>query len=1132
MRAPTAGAPVIDRPGLERAVAEALRVTPAAEDESWALVREIAGFESALSAQLSELPARVVGAAAVHLGGEVGPAHPSLGVVVVQPKAAGILGTTADGDHTRFIVPRTEQRGPVTFVPVEAGVHVAPTRFAAWYEMTPNGLVGDAGAEPGAAWHRPALSRSALFDREHVRFSIATADVDQLGRQLRRATQALRQMGVGWLRLEVGSAPAGGGSTAGSVDVTAIVDPLAAFSPAGPGVLRAAWAPLDGLPWRPALLPVPGTRPVLRLADATTLELLGVAPGAPASSVVQPESAPAARGLASALWSTLERLVMGLPNVPPPATRILPEDATGWMEALDRAGRWPPGPEGSTLLVVESPSPLRALRIGLAFPGLRGGAGEALPPVEVWADDARRGIPRPASVRQAWALRLPGDAGGTQTVAGWDAEVELPATRFVILVHGEAPLVALLNALLVVNAPRVTDGRRIHKSGLDAETVALRGGDLVSRRTLGALVARDPAGLAVLQRFPVARFEVDEGAAQATVLVDATGAPLDEAAATVSLPGLASGAGRKLAPGAGVALSWYRRTDGDAGLVPPGAISLVEQDPRERTLVAFVRQPFATVGGRARDTSAGVSMRVLRPLAAAPVLPGEIALTVLAELGSLADDWICRVRPRGERVAGRTWTWADLTGREADRTDVAGADGGETVTIPGFRRLEVALGPRDRVLTRDELATLRLRLHAWFRNYRSRYPTLRTLQLLPLVPLVLHPRRPLAEPLALPAERLDTLAPSDRLVGPDGAEAGPRGSGRLWDAQIVRVAPPAAQGDWTREDLVDWLSVEIAGQEPGWSVDFWRLPDHGSAPAVSWWSAREARDGGEGVVHSPWADPAPVQKAKSAAGNVVSLGRADGTAQPEDVERLRPVVEGWWARVGRRCGRSLGGLTVLGRHPLRRVRHDPGQPPSLLDPWGGEREPATVPFFDAWIIGDAPPGPELPMALVSVERELEAVLRAAGWSWPVRVWPPRALVHPSVRFWEELRPPHRRLERDPTTAWVVVGPPRGAVTPREVEVVQQLVKRAVESGIGARLRVRAVSIALRRPLLAVVWGSWGGEPLPASRLGESYGTLREDTLQEDTLEEIGNPRAAPCKLPRGVVLVDAAVTVLRRGRTT
>ena len=80
-----------------------------------------------LSEQLDEYPMSVVQQFVHMLGGQLRPAHPAIGVVVVSPSSAGVMKVPEDRPSPwRFFTAQTEDRDMIEFVPIEAEVDIRP----------------------------------------------------------------------------------------------------------------------------------------------------------------------------------------------------------------------------------------------------------------------------------------------------------------------------------------------------------------------------------------------------------------------------------------------------------------------------------------------------------------------------------------------------------------------------------------------------------------------------------------------------------------------------------------------------------------------------------------------------------------------------------------------------------------------------------------------------------------------------------------------------------------------------------------------------------------------------------------------------------------------------------------------
>jgi hypothetical protein len=191
---------------------------------------------------------------------------------------------------------------------------------------------------------------------------------------------------------------------------------------------------------------------------------------------------------------------------------------------------------------------------------------------------------------------------------------------------------------------------------------------------------------------------------------------------TVNAPD-ARGALRALRPGQTVKLEWYRRTDGAAGDVEPGAISMVEQNGGEDPHIVAVNNPLGTFFGASRETPEAAVDRLFAPQGGTPVLPADHERLVRQALGTRGRGWFVRCWTYSERSLISTALWPvqepgtepeEETARLLD--DLAGA---------GPDTLLVALGPVDGPMSAEDLDWARRVVKQQVRRLGERIPVLR-----------------------------------------------------------------------------------------------------------------------------------------------------------------------------------------------------------------------------------------------------------------------------------------------------------------------------------------------------------------------------------------------------------------------
>lgn len=770
---------------------------------AWILLEQCAWMVEQLSEQLDAWPLAALQTFVSLMGGQRSPARPALGLVVVSPREAGPLLHPPDRPAPwRFLSAQTETRDLLEFSLAELSAPVRPASFAGWWTFDQDAL-WSAGAPVGREGleARPApRARVGVFDQERVVFRLSTTSPDDLVATLEKAAAVLDERRVGWLSVRAYKADAA------TVNLELRLDLARAFAGSAPGGLApggdllAEWGTLDDSTWTPPVriadlptLPssLRGRRPMPGPTDGSLL-LPNVPTATPVAGLLLADAMPLPANVVSALWRTLVNADLSLAPLRPVVRRELPsppaEGEPRWVAAALQGQGWAAiaRPGGREVLHVQLPPRTGEgpLRLGLAS------RGASLPNVEIFALDAEVGlIPAPLQVRPGWQLPLPDRAGGLQRVHALDVEVPAGATGLLVAVDGPINL-GLLNPVLIINAPPVSDGREVRIERAVPEAVSLLHEDIVSPAVMERLLEQPlPLYTAqVLRRLPLASFAV-EGQEP---MRDLAGAAVDASDGEVILGAPdARGALRNLRPGTTVTLSWYRRTDGKAAEVEPGAITYVEQPPRTRPALLSVSNPLGTWYAADRETEAACRDRLFAPTVGLPVLPGDWERVIRGALGEHASGWLVRVWGHAERTLMSHSLWPGPDDAEA----AALADALETAG-PGV--LLVALGPPDARLSSTDLDWARSIIHGLVAGFRGRVPALEAALVTRLWGLTWRedrraardadPRRPALPPL--PCFEASAL-PDGLLLDADRREARPHRS-RLWLNAVVIAAEDAA----------------------------------------------------------------------------------------------------------------------------------------------------------------------------------------------------------------------------------------------------------------------------------------------------------------------------------------------------
>lgn len=814
MRVPPPGLLKLDRKTLLRDVAERLagrlparRPDPA--DPAWMLLEQAAWLVELLSEQLDRYPFAVVQQLLHLLGGHLRPAHPAIGAVVAQVSRPGPLDHDPDLPAPwRFYTPQSERREAIEFAPAERGVTLSRGAVAHLALIREGELccAGRGGADRGTGAlvaARSAPRRSSLFDYEQIKFIAMTNNATALLSSLREAVAKVKERHIGWLRLEVRQV------ASEQVALIAEVAPGGAFARTAPGGvwtggdLLGDWGTLDDSTWTPPvrvadapMLPrrLRGSRP-LPSAEEGRILLPDVPADTPTAALLCRSAAPVPAAVVEAIWATVAaqdaRLLALRPSISRSFAAPAEAEEPGWVAGALERGLWPrlAGP-GAERLVAEVALPAdrdeaRAARIGVV---LADADPDHLPAVQIYGLDAQsRPDPEPLFVATAWTLPAPPPDGGRGLwhLVAFDAPLA-PEHRGLLVVCEGAVEAVMLNPLLVVNAPVVRDGRRWTVQRNVPETVSALFQDLVSPDVLRLLLAQPlPADTAaVLAGLPLSRLAVegDRGVA------DFAGVSVDPSEGTLTWNAPDSqGQTTTLRPGARLRLDWYRRTDGRAGQVPAGAISLVEQERDRLPSIAKVSNPLPTIFGADRESAEEAIDRMAAPTSGLPVLPGDFERVVRQALGQQGEGWLVRCWTYAERALLSTALWPPAPGAEA----LASPGEPETerlraaLATAGPEQLLVAVGPAQGGLDEAALDQARAAIRREIRALSHRLPVIKDAVVTRLWPLTLQPGPEDEAPAKLPCFALPELAGA--LLDERGRRAPPPRAELLLNAAVVAI---------------------------------------------------------------------------------------------------------------------------------------------------------------------------------------------------------------------------------------------------------------------------------------------------------------------------------------------------------
>ena len=718
-----------------------------ATDPAWILLEQAAWLVELLSEQLDRYPFSVVQQFVHMMGGSVIPAQPSIGVVVVNSESPGTI--TLDKDRPapwRFFTIQTEDIDIIEFVPVEPTMDLRNVRIVSMTEIVDGELyrLGGSAEESGLAAHeswRQGPARSKVFNNEWVRYELLSNNAEDLLETVNKAIESLGERKLGWLHLEAEQL-----STERLV-LHARIDLAGAFAETVPGGLTdgtdiyGQWGVLDGSNWTPPVrvadegtLPpmLRGTAPLPGLRNGTIL-VPGVPENFSVKKLLERHAAPIPSGVVKAIWETLTNMDQKLANLTPAIIRGVDdaEDALepGWVGRALEQGVWGVLADRARQMYVHvdlAEHELHASTLRVAFV-LKNISEEDQRDIRVFGID-EDGIERiPLSHKVAWHLRLPDPEGGRRLVLLLALDIEVSEKHRELIIATEyAPISVLTNAMMVANAPPVSDGREIVITRNVPEGLSLLYEDVVNRQVIEHLLEHGipPNAAEVLRSLPLASF----GVPGQEPIRDYDGVRLDPTAGQMTVNAADDqGYQRMLRPKDAVSLDWYRRTDGEQGDVAPGLIELVEQPPRTEPTLSGVRNPLGTFFGAAREQEQEAIDRLFTPGGGIPVMPSDWERLIRVALGAKGRGWMVRCWSHAERSLVSTALWpADVTDLELDpliadelialKRELAGA---------GPETLLVVLGPQEGALSDEKLDWARQVVRGLVRRHMKRLPVIR-----------------------------------------------------------------------------------------------------------------------------------------------------------------------------------------------------------------------------------------------------------------------------------------------------------------------------------------------------------------------------------------------------------------------
>jgi len=806
----------LDREELMRDVRERLAermpqyadAEPDPTDPAWLLLEQAAWLVEILSGQLDRYPYAVLQQLMHVIGGEILPAKPALGVLVATVGRAGSIAVegTGPGDF-RYMTPPNENQDTIEFVNAESEVYLSTGKFASIVQWQVGELAlamderaGEDGSLSGVvAWFREQ-GKSILFQNEMIEFTVATNRPDDTVKEFEQAIKLFDHRNVGWLSLEV--EPKG----KDRVILTARVDlarPFARTVPGGittGGDVYADWGMLDQSTWTPTvhvrkhrLLPrgIRGMRPMPGMEDGQ-IAIPDVPMNFPVEQLLVRAAAPMPGDVVEAIWNTLGNLNTRIASLRPRTRRKFPlpenEEHPGepsWIGAALQSSAWRAmtGPEESTIAHIEDLglAGTQKVRVAVVLDPTSGRATNSTTFYEITGEDVLPASPLPS--KPVW--RLPGvlPVGGGAPVEVVAFDVEVPASKGLVVVQRGRVHAFLLNAMLVANTPSVDDGRGVLVQRNVPEPVSLLFEDVVTQATFEQLL-KDPvprrAGNA-LRKMALARFSLEEG--EGGDVQDWQGVDIDGSSGTITLNAPdRDGKQRNFRPGTRLRIDWYRRTDGAWGNVDAGRINLSEQPPNTTPSIAEVVNPLGTVFGADRENPKAAVDRLFAPAGGLPVLPSDFEARFRQALGQRADGWVIRVWSYGERALYSTALWP--FDRGAFPADDASADLHAQLAEAGPGTLLVILGPHTGQVSDLDFQAARAVVEKNVEDLKQRMAAVRGVVVGRFWPLTLEVEEEAGE---TPLPCFDTTGLDGQLIDSRGRRHEPPADTLLLNAAITRI---------------------------------------------------------------------------------------------------------------------------------------------------------------------------------------------------------------------------------------------------------------------------------------------------------------------------------------------------------
>lgn len=728
-------------------------------DPGWLLLEQAAWMVELLSEQLDHYPFAQIRRFVHMMGGHLRPAHPAVGVVLCEVSADGVLEIDERRPSPwRFFTPQDEDMESVEFVPAETGVHLRRARFLSMCEIAgdelflagPKALSG--GLDAQAMW-RGTRRRSQVFAREQIHYDAVTNNVEDLLEALANAMKHLEEKRIGWLKLDVQKL------SSERVRLVATVNPGGAFARLAPagiwsgGDLEGDWGTLDGSTWTPVVTIAPHPMLPPHLHDQFPLPgfeegqilLTDIPENFPVDQLLVRKASPTPESVVEAIWATLGNLDSRI-AVLKPAIRVHFEPfAEGsdlepsWVAEALASGAW-------TRLVRNQPRTVLHLvlpeavekagtqvRVAMAYEVPHTGA---LPKLEAIALTADGAVDRTkVDAREAWRLPCPPQEGAfvMPTIVAYDLTLPKGAGGLLLSSSGE-PMAGMVNALLVINAPAVPDGRTLQIQRNIPQEYSLLYEDLVDRAVIDQLLEEPiPANAAAqIRKLPLSWFAV----AEQDPVENFSGVQLDASEGTLTLNAPdASGTHRTFRPGARIRIEWYRRTQGSKGNKGPNSVRLIEQPSHLTPRITGVTNPLGTFFGVERETPEAAIDRMFGPSEGTPVMAADYERLIRQTLGNRGRGWIVRCWTYAERALVSTAFWPFPTAEEDPDPEVLRVQA--DLDAAGPDTLLVALGPAEEVISDEDLDWARRAVQRTVERWSKRMPNVRHAVVTRFWPLVL-----------------------------------------------------------------------------------------------------------------------------------------------------------------------------------------------------------------------------------------------------------------------------------------------------------------------------------------------------------------------------------------------------------